>query len=206
MDYLIYTINDSQIIKVIGYSESKISAIKLIKREIIKNNKNIVLQEGLDNLGYNIIINDNIVTFYNKSKLTNNWFYSNDYIKEKIEIYYIVESGITDLELNDMKDKLSKFIFKNTRLSYLEIPDTISLKKIYDLFLNDKLFEPELGIEFNYLGLYFENKNRELAEKYYLEGINKGFKYCAQNLSKLYYLEANMNKWSHYDSISRKMI
>ena len=67
---------------------------------------------------------------------------------------------------------------------YVKVDDIRSLKRIYELFADDVLFEPVSGIELLYVGNYFYEvrKNPDLMKKHYLRSIDTG------NVEALYYL------------------
>ena len=93
-----------------------------------------------------------------------------------------------------LKSELRKF-----NVTYVHINDTTSFTKIYNLFVNGTMFEPINGIEYNYLGLYFEYvKNiNDTAKKYYLMAIKKGSIIAMHNLANLY-LEIGDNVNAEY--------
>jgi hypothetical protein len=118
MNFLIYTINEDQRVKVMGYSDSQINSIKLIKQHLSEFIINKEGREKLDsvfitekelktvvNFGYFIVTNDDNVIVYRKYQVeqeTDFWIFQNKIIKEsrieKLETYYIVESKIEDDE------------------------------------------------------------------------------------------------------------
>lgn len=91
-----------------------------------------------------------------------------------------------------MEQELIDFLYK---LGYvhIQIPND-HLKRIYDLFLSDILFEPMNSIEYGYVGIYYEyKKNYDLMKKNYLIAINLGNVNSMVNLA-YYYLECKINR------------
>jgi TPR repeat protein len=86
-----------------------------------------------------------------------------------------------------MEDQIKKFI-QNHNNTYFLIEDKSSIKKIYDLLINNIIYEPENIIENYYLGLYYDQikKNYDLAKKYYLVAVNNGNITAMNKLARCY--------------------
>lgn len=94
-----------------------------------------------------------------------------------------------------LKSKLEKF-----EITYVYINDKTSFAKIYDLFINDIMFEPINGMENNYLGLYFRNikKDYNKAKCHYLIAIERGNTVAIHNLADLYMETKDYDNAEHY--------
>jgi hypothetical protein len=172
-----------------------------------------VTEEELKNInkvGFYIVENGNFLTLYRKYKSqieTNNWLLPNQLVKnietEEVRNYFVKESKYfnkNNLEdnfvksldndpkiMSDLEMEIIKFLVINKYI-YLPIDNESSIKKIHNLLINDQIFEPELAIEMQYLGFYYNLKNDYTEmEKYYLMGIRLyNNKYCILSLN-LYY-------------------
>src|SRR6266705_977649 len=77
-----------------------------------------------------------------------------------------------------MEKELKKFFQEN--LDYTPFPETDSIEKVYNLFINNILFEPQTPTECIYLGDYYWKQvtflycEREKMLEYYLMAIDKG--------------------------------
>jgi TPR repeat protein len=92
-----------------------------------------------------------------------------------------------------MEEQIINFINSKYQI-YLNINNEDSIKKIYDLLINTKIFEPINAIENHYLGWYYciINKNYDLVPKYYLMAIDLGNTISMVNLGN-YYLKIDKN-------------
>lgn len=81
-----------------------------------------------------------------------------------------------------------KKIFDVFGVAYTDIEEEELLDKVYNLFQNNIIYEPSIGTEYLYLGLYHARitKNYENVEKNYLKAIEFGNN-CAMNNLACYY-------------------
>lgn len=106
---------------------------------------------------------------------------------------------------------MKKFIInwlREKEWDYLKIENEESVQKIYNLLLNDFIFDPQNEVEMIYLATYHcTNKKYDLVEKYYLMAIDCGnvdamtclgyfYEHIKENyeLAEKYYLMANKNE------------
>lgn len=90
--------------------------------------------------------------------------------------------------MNDKKKHL-KHIFEKHGKTYIPINNETSLNKIYELFVNNNLYEADLDIEIFYLGRYYEIIiiDDTLMVKYYIMSSNNNNYYSMIILSNYYY-------------------
>jgi hypothetical protein len=87
---------------------------------------------------------------------------------------------------NEMEMILIKHL-KNMNFSYVKINNMESIEKIYNLFLNDKIFENGNGEELNYLGIYYKIKKiYGNTEMYYHKSVEIGNDNAMNNLGCYY--------------------
>ena len=100
----------------------------------------------------------------------------------------------------DSRKEVLKSIFKKFDVIYIPINDKTSFAKIYDLFVNDKIFEPINGIEYCYLGLFFKIVKEDYvkAKNYYLMAIKHGSIIAMHNLAYLYIKIKDYDNAEHY--------
>jgi len=116
---------------------------------------------------------------------------------------YEKNNKIRDLS-NEEINELRKFFNKNN--CYCCYFFSIHFREIYDLFINNKIFEPNINNanyvdDLYYLGVYYENIKNEydLAKKYYLMAIGKGSVNAIDNLGYHYqYVEKNYDLMKKY--------
>src|SRR5438128_171944 len=71
-----------------------------------------------------------------------------------------------------MEEELINF-FKNHKYGYPK-SNIDSIEKIYNLFINNILFDPKTGNEFHFMGLYYAiNENYDKMKECYLIAIEK---------------------------------
>lgn len=121
-----------------------------------------------------------------------------------MKIYLINLNHKITINCNYFMDLETQIIIylEKKQFRYIKISDEKSIPKIYNLLINEELFEPECSDEFHYLGFYYQHiaKNYDLMMNYYLRAIelgnsssmnNLGYHYKAVedfNLMKKYYL------------------
>jgi TPR repeat protein len=97
-------------------------------------------------------------------------------------------------------DYLRRF-FDIYNIEYIPIDDTQLLIKIYNLFRSEIIFDPTNGIEYGYIGLYYEcvKKDHINAVKYYLIAIEHNNVAAMYNLA-LYYdnIKDHVNMEKYY--------
>jgi hypothetical protein len=89
----------------------------------------------------------------------------------------------------DPKQELTNFII-NQGISYTDIEDENSFKKIYNLFINNIIFEASTVIENRYLGFYYHKIkiDYDLMKKCYLIAINGNNHQSMHNLGHYYHI------------------
>jgi TPR repeat protein len=92
-----------------------------------------------------------------------------------------------------MEQQIINFL-KTKNNSYVDIEDEKSIKKIYELLINNIIYEPINVIENHYLGWYCcnINKNYDLMKKCFIIGIDNGNIHSMNNLG-LYYSNTEQN-------------
>lgn len=99
----------------------------------------------------------------------------------------------------DHKLELIKNIIVNTYIIYMPIVNNDSINNIYELFVNDIIFEPKDDIEMNYLGNYYKiAKNYDKMVEYYLMAINRGNDYSMHSLGLYYRNQKNYDLMIKY--------
>jgi TPR repeat protein len=98
-----------------------------------------------------------------------------------------------------MEQQIINFI-KSKNNIYIDINDKISIEKIYNLLINDIIYEPINSLENHYLGWYYDKirENEDLMEKYYLVAIDDDNIYSITNLGSYY-----KNKNKNYDLMKK---
>ena len=83
---------------------------------------------------------------------------------------------------------------------YIKINDEQSIKKIYDLLINNIIVEPINDIEYLYFGFYYQEviKDFEIMLKYYLKAIQKGNSDAMFNLGSYYKEQGDYKQMEKY--------
>lgn len=81
---------------------------------------------------------------------------------------------------NDLRHKMDMYC-----LRYVTIVDKQAFNRIYNLWVNNIVYEPQTIEEYKYIGLYYKFvlHNDDKAESYLLRGIKAGDGYCMYNMS-----------------------
>jgi TPR repeat protein len=122
----------------------------------------------------------------------------------QLEKYNDIGNSDPNKHLNNEENDELKQLFEKFNVNYSI--DTYSFRRIYDLFINNVTFEPNINNidyidDLYYLGIYYQyvNKNYDLMKKYYLQAIDKGNFNAMNNLGVYYqYIEINYELMKKY--------
>ena len=107
---------------------------------------------------------------------------------------------------NLMEQQIINYIQSKGSIYELKIPEE-SIKKIYELLINDNFIEPTTDIEYYYYGWYYEKKynwrhenkkEKENMLKYYLMSIEEGNSYSMFVLGHHYKMEGDTENMIKY--------
>ena len=108
--------------------------------------------------------------------------------------YFFVEDGLDNAIIDYLDKNDDSYIYE-----IYPIDDENSLRKIYDLFIDDIFVEPELDIEFLYYGYYFNGKgDYEQMKRYYFIAIYKGYSEAMFRLGNFYYEQNDFKNMKIY--------
>jgi TPR repeat protein len=151
------------------------------------NNKNTSIFDNDSDHDIHIVNSDLISS--NKPDINFDQF--GDLIVNNKKIKYSLEipssAKLITVRKNTWEQKLIEY-FKKIKFDYVKIKNDKSINKIYALFFDNQIFEPENSEEMNYLGVYYEIiKNFPKMEKYYFMSMELGNSDAMNNFAYYYH-------------------
>lgn len=118
--------------------------------------------------------------------------------------------------MNDKEKEIDNIISKYNK-EYIKIDNQTSINNVYELFVNNVIFEPTCDIEMYYLGHYYNliKHDYEMCKKYYLMSVDNGNHNAMNNLGyyyhhielnydlaiKYYLMAINMNNYYSFNNL-----
>ena len=98
-----------------------------------------------------------------------------------------------------------KMVLKRYNCSYITIDNSLSIKKIYLLLVNNVSYEPSNVTEMIYLGWYYQDiQDYAKMKKYYLMAIDKGNSTAMYNLGLYFQTIENNYLGVYYQEIEKE--